>query len=147
MFIKNYHIFILFIHNFSTPICHRLRTLFTRKKGLQYCCYFCRWALIKDKDVYETMLDYMSLNTVGVSRDTQLRAFKLLKVVTQGRGREIFKFGYKTMKDRWEKLNKALLMSRRFSVQENSPQYCTFFGKVKRPSPGDFSFSSRIKTF
>ncbi|RVW37455.1 Tryptophan aminotransferase-related protein 4 [Vitis vinifera] len=68
------------------------------------------WALIKDKDVYETMLDYMSLNTVGVSRDTQLRAFKLLKVVTQGRGREIFKFGKFT----------SILY---------------FFGKVKRPSP------------
>ncbi|RVW37453.1 Tryptophan aminotransferase-related protein 4 [Vitis vinifera] len=93
------------------------------------------WALIKDKDVYETMSNYMSLNVDGVSRDTQLRAFKLLKVVTRGRGREIFEFGYKTMKDRWEKLNRALLMSRRFSVQESSPQYCTFSGKVKRPSP------------
>ena len=133
------------LHDFTTPICHKL--LVTRKKWLQYCCYFCRWALIKDKDVYETMSNYMSLNVDGVSRDTQLRAFKLLKVVTRGRGREIFEFGYKTMKDRWEKLNRALLMSRRFSVQESSPQYCTFSGKVKRPSPGDFSFSSRIKTF
>ena len=98
--------------------------------------------MIKDEDVYEKMLNYSRFNSQGVSRETQLRALKLLKVVIQ---REIFDFSCTTMKDRWEKLSKALLMSNRFTIQENSPQYCTFYGKVRRPSPGNFSFSSKIK--
>ncbi|KAA8546607.1 hypothetical protein F0562_002654 [Nyssa sinensis] len=93
------------------------------------------WALIKDKVVYERMITYTDLNTYGVARETQLRALKLLKVVLEGRGRKMFEFGYKTMKYRWEKLSKALSKSKRFSMQEIAPQYCTFLQKVRGPSP------------
>ncbi|KAJ0087044.1 hypothetical protein Patl1_07985 [Pistacia atlantica] len=94
-----------------------------------------RWALIKDEAVYERMINHMTLNTMGVSRDSQLRALKLLKVVLQSRGREIFEFGYKTMQNRWEKLSKIVSLSNRFSLQEIAPQYCNFFHKVRPASP------------
>ncbi|KAA8537959.1 hypothetical protein F0562_027461 [Nyssa sinensis] len=93
------------------------------------------WALIKDEAVYQTMLTYMTMSEMGVSRDTQLRALKLLKVVLEGEGREIFDFAYETMRKRWEKLSQTLAMSKRFSIQEILPQYCTFFQKVRGPSP------------
>ena len=98
-----------------------------------------RWALIKDEAVYQRMSTYVKLNCLGISRDAQLRAYKLLKVVMEGSGREIFEFGHATMKNRWEKLSSALSVSKRFSIQDIAPQYCTFFQTVRAASPGDFS--------
>ncbi|KAG5246086.1 tryptophan aminotransferase-related protein [Salix suchowensis] len=65
---------------------------------------------------------YLALNTMGVSRDSQLRSLKLLKAVLAGGGRDIFEFGHETMKKRWEKLNKVISMSKRFSLQKTCPQ-------------------------
>ena len=85
------------------------------------------------------MLTYVTLNTLGISKDTQLRALQLLKVALEGRGRQLFDFGYTTMKERWEKLRHALSMSKRFSIQEIAPRYCTYYEAIKDPSPGDMS--------
>ncbi|KAL6311298.1 hypothetical protein AAG906_000873 [Vitis piasezkii] len=81
------------------------------------------WALVKEKDVFEAMTTYMSRNTEGVSRDSQLR------------WKEIFEFSSKTMKDRWDQLNETLSVSKHFSLQEIAPQHCTFFQQVRTPSP------------
>ncbi|XP_065848109.1 tryptophan aminotransferase-related protein 4-like [Euphorbia lathyris] len=93
------------------------------------------WAVIKDKAVYERMLTYMSLSTYGVPRETQLRVLKLLKVVLEGEGREMFDFGFQTMRARWTKLSKTLSVSTRFSLQQIEHQYCSFSRKIKGPSP------------
>ncbi|XVE55106.1 hypothetical protein DITRI_Ditri03aG0134200 [Diplodiscus trichospermus] len=93
------------------------------------------WAVIKDVTVFERIATYISVNSLGVSRDTQLRALKLLKVVIEGEGREIFEFGYMTMKSRWEKLVRVLSSSKRFSYQKIEPQYCSFSHKVREFSP------------
>ncbi|KAK9270155.1 hypothetical protein L1049_025731 [Liquidambar formosana] len=74
-----------------------------------------RWALIKDEAIYQKMLEYMSLSTYGVPRETQLRALKLLKVVLEGNGRNMFEFGYAKMKNRWERLSKTLSSSKPFA--------------------------------
>ena len=83
------------------------------------------------------MSTYVKMNILGVSKDTQLRALKLVKVALEGSGKEIFEFGYTAMKERWERLSNALSESKRFSIQEIAPQYCTFFKTVRGPSPGD----------
>lgn len=94
------------------------------------------WAVIKDEAVYQRMLAHINLNTMGVSRDSQLRAFKLLKFLLEDGGNSIFEFGYNTMKKRWESLSKIISLSNRFSLQEIAPQYCTYFKKIRPPSPG-----------
>ena len=94
--------------------------------------------MIKDEAVYQRMSTYVELNTLGISRDAQLRAFKLLKVVMERSGREIFEYGHSTMRNRWEKLSSALSVSERFSLQDIPPQYCNFFQTVRAASPGDF---------
>uniref|UniRef100_A0A2K2AJ76 Alliinase C-terminal domain-containing protein n=1 Tax=Populus trichocarpa TaxID=3694 RepID=A0A2K2AJ76_POPTR len=81
------------------------------------------------------MSTYLTLNAMGVSRDSQLRTLKLLKAVLEGGGREIFEFGHETMKKRWEKLNRAISLSKRFSLQEIVPKYCTYFQKIRGVSP------------
>ncbi|KAF5185771.1 Tryptophan aminotransferase-related protein, partial [Thalictrum thalictroides] len=93
------------------------------------------WAFIKDEKVYTRMQRYMSLSTMDRSHDTQLRTLKLLKVVLKERGRKLFEFGYKTMRERWERLSKSFSSSKRFSLQKLEPQYCTYFKNVTGPSP------------
>ncbi|XP_027925113.1 tryptophan aminotransferase-related protein 4-like [Vigna unguiculata] len=93
------------------------------------------WAIIKDEAVYKRMLKYMDLSTYGVSRETQLRVLKLLKVALSGNGRAMYEFGYNTMRNRWTKLSKVLSQSKRFSTQNLKPQHCSFSQHVRTPSP------------
>ncbi|KAL9260671.1 Tryptophan aminotransferase-related protein [Drosera capensis] len=65
------------------------------------------------------------MNVMGMPRETQLRAWKLLNVVKEDG----------TMRSRWEELNKALLSAKRFSIREIPPMLCTFFGTSRGPSP------------
>lgn len=82
------------------------------------------------------MTSHLQLNTMGVSRDTQLRALKLLKVVLEDGSRDIFEFGYAKMKNRWERLRSAFSLSNRFSLQKLPSQHCNFFQKLREPTPG-----------
>ncbi|KAK4360494.1 hypothetical protein RND71_019446 [Anisodus tanguticus] len=93
------------------------------------------WAIVKDKAVYERMVEYIDLNTYGVPRETQLRALKLLNVVLQGDKRVMFRFAHTTMKSRWEKLTEILSTSKRFSIEQLPLQHCTFSKQVRAPSP------------
>ncbi|KAG5620946.1 hypothetical protein H5410_006164 [Solanum commersonii] len=93
------------------------------------------WAIVKDKDVYDRMVEYIDLNTYGVPRETQLRALKLLNVVLQGDRREMFRFAHTIMKTRWEKLAEILSTSKRFSIEQLPSQHCAFSKQVRPPSP------------
>lgn len=83
------------------------------------------------------MVTFISLNAFSISRETQLRALKLLKVALKNKGRNLFDFGYQTMRTRWERISKSFSSSKRFSLQELEPQYCTYFQNVTGPSPGN----------
>ena len=96
-----------------------------------------RWAVVKDENVFQRMTTYVSMNTMGVSRDTQLRTLQLIKVVLKDGGKEIFDFGYTMLSNRWEKLNETLSISTRFTLQEIGAQYCNYFHKIRGPSPGN----------
>ncbi|KAG8377301.1 hypothetical protein BUALT_Bualt08G0015000 [Buddleja alternifolia] len=48
------------------------------------------WAFVKDKEVYENMNIYISAAEMGISRETQLRALKLMKAMLHGNGTDIF---------------------------------------------------------
>ncbi|XP_042395276.1 tryptophan aminotransferase-related protein 3-like [Zingiber officinale] len=95
------------------------------------------WVVIKDKGVYQKLNRYLQLNSMGVSRDTQLRVLKLVKVIIAKvkKQDDIFDFGYTTLSERWSKLNKILSSSTRFSLQKLPPQYCSYFNKIRDPSP------------
>ncbi|OWM87018.1 tryptophan aminotransferase-related protein 3-like [Punica granatum] len=93
------------------------------------------WALVKDKEVYERMTEYLNENTVGISKDTQLRMLKILKVVLEDGSKEMFGFAHRIMKNRWERLRDVLAHSDRFSLQQTPAQYCTFTHGVREPTP------------
>ncbi|XP_076886102.1 tryptophan aminotransferase-related protein 3-like [Bidens hawaiensis] len=60
------------------------------------------WAIIKDKDVYEKVSKYIMVADLGISKDTQLRVLKLLKVAIEEVGKPLFEFAYNKMKERWD---------------------------------------------
>ncbi|CAB4319818.1 unnamed protein product [Prunus armeniaca] len=93
------------------------------------------WAVVKDESVFQKMAMYTLIDSMGISRDAQLRALKVLNVVLEGGGKDIFEFGYNTMRKRWEKLSNVLSVSNRFSLQKFAPKHCTFFKKTREPSP------------
>nr|GFA30897.1 tryptophan aminotransferase-related protein 3-like [Tanacetum cinerariifolium] len=93
------------------------------------------WAVIKDKDVYDKVSTYIRVADLGISKDSQLRALKLLKVVVEDDGRSFFEFGDNTMRDRWERLTLVFAKSSRFSIQQRNPLHCNFFNETRLPSP------------
>uniref|UniRef100_A0A1J3HF43 Tryptophan aminotransferase-related protein 4 n=1 Tax=Noccaea caerulescens TaxID=107243 RepID=A0A1J3HF43_NOCCA len=110
-------------------------SLFSLSKATGHAGSRFGWALVKDKGVYEKMKRYITLSSMGVSRDTQLYVLQLLKVVVGDGGEEMFHFGYETLKKRWEMLNKIFSMSTRFSLQTIKPEYCNYFKKVRDFTP------------
>ncbi|XP_039063096.1 tryptophan aminotransferase-related protein 4-like [Hibiscus syriacus] len=109
-------------------------TVFTLSKLTGHAGTRLGWAVIKDETVFKRMMIHMRLNSMGISKDAQLRAFRLLKTVLE-EGTEIFDFAYRTMQSRWERLVRTISSSDRFSLPENNPRYCTFYNKVRKLSP------------
>ncbi|KAK4374408.1 hypothetical protein RND71_005085 [Anisodus tanguticus] len=93
------------------------------------------WAIVKDVKVYEKMMEYIGLADMGISKDAQLRALTLLKVVGEGDGKQLFNFAHQILRDRWEKLSQIFSLSKRFSLQRVPTQYCTFLERAREPSP------------
>lgn len=90
------------------------------------------------------MIKFIELNTIGVSKDSQLRAAKVLKAVSDSsehggtwEGVEsFFKFSYRVMAERWKLLREAVNSSRIFSLPEFAPAHCNFLNRVFEPQPG-----------
>ncbi|CAL9162549.1 unnamed protein product [Musa hybrid cultivar] len=57
--------------------------LFTNSKISGHASSRLGWAVIKDEKIYERVTRYMLSNTMGVSRDTQLRVLKLNKAMIE----------------------------------------------------------------
>ncbi|XP_057761139.1 tryptophan aminotransferase-related protein 4-like [Arachis stenosperma] len=93
------------------------------------------WAIVKDEGLYKKMEEYIQINTMGVSREAQLRALKLLNVVLEGNAKPFFQSGYATMRNRWTRLKQVLSKSNRFTVQKLSRKYCSFYKTFKYPTP------------
>jgi len=93
------------------------------------------WAVIKDKDVYEKVLNYISVADLGISKDTQTRVLKILKVAVKDKGKALFEFAYNKMRERWDRLTSVLSKSTRFSIQQRHPLHCNFFNQTRLPSP------------
>ncbi|XP_002994169.2 tryptophan aminotransferase-related protein 3 [Selaginella moellendorffii] len=99
------------------------------------------WALVRDIEVYKKMFMYIAVSTIGVSRESQLRAHRLIKSLLDGyqnggsHKARMFDFGYHTLQSRWQTLAEIFKASTRFSIQKTDSQHCSFFKKEVSPSP------------
>ncbi|KAK7389106.1 hypothetical protein VNO78_23938 [Psophocarpus tetragonolobus] len=126
----------------SSPSDHDL-TLFTVSKSTGHAGTRIGWALVKDEEVVKKMTKFIELNTIGVSRDSQFRASKVLKAVSDSCEQEnsqdeesFFKYSYKIMAQRWKQLRAVVDAGDMFSLPQFSPAFCIFFGHETEPQPG-----------
>jgi L-tryptophan---pyruvate aminotransferase len=111
----------------------------------------CRWALVKDTEVAKKMTKFMELTTIGVSKDSQLRAAKILGAICNGYEQlpspagqtrsHLFHFAREKMAARWTRLRAALAASDIFTLPDELSEYCGFFKKTVTANPGNKSYS------
>lgn len=117
-------------------------TLFTVSKSTGHAGTRIGWALVKDPEVAKKMTKFIELNTIGVSKDSQLRAAKVLKAVSdsceedsQGGEESFFKYSYKALEQRWKLLRAAVDSGELFSLPEFSSAFCTFLNQESETQP------------
>ncbi|KAL5064599.1 hypothetical protein RYX36_026336 [Vicia faba] len=118
-------------------------TLFTVSKSTGHAGMRIGWALVKDGEVAKKMTKFIELNTIGVSKDSQLRAAKVLKTVSdsceeensQGGEESFFKYSYKMMEQRWKLLRAAVDSGDLFSLSEFSSGFCNFLNQESETQP------------
>ena len=104
-----------------------------------------RWALVKDREVAKKMVNFVHRSTIGVSRDSQLRAAKILAFVsdayndddkdTRQQRLDLFDFAQRRMADRWLALRTAVASTGAFSLPEETFGYCTFTKQMVAATP------------
>lgn len=84
------------------------------------------------------MTKFIELNTIGVSKDSQLRAAKVLKTISDSSQDEesFFKYSYKIMEQRWKLLRAVVESGDLFSLPKFTSAFCTFFNQELEPQPG-----------
>ncbi|CAN8239213.1 unnamed protein product [Cochlearia groenlandica] len=129
------------IHDFAyywphyTPITHchdHDIMLFTFSKITGHAGSRIGWALVKDKEVAKKMVEYITINSIGVSKESQIRTAKILKVLKEtcdSESENFFEYGREMMKNRWEKLREVVKETDVFSLPKYPEAHCNFFDK------------------
>ena len=101
---------------------------------------------MKDEEVAKKMTKFIEISTIGVSKDSQLRAAKVLRAVSDSceedensllGGQSFFNYSYSLMVRRWEQLRAAVEHSGMFSLPNFSSSFCNFLNQVTEPHPGN----------
>ncbi|KAJ8773556.1 hypothetical protein K2173_005802 [Erythroxylum novogranatense] len=118
-------------------------TLFTFSKCTGHAGSRIGWALVKDKEVAQKMIKFMEINSIGVSKESQLRAAKILGVISEDcqnfravGSENFFEYAQRLMSERWEKLRDAVKNNPSLSLPKYPQEFCNFTGKYTEPHPG-----------
>jgi L-tryptophan--pyruvate aminotransferase len=89
---------------------------------------------------------FLELNTIGVSKDSQLRAAKVLEAVADGYDRQpadatgdaslLFHYARRQMTCRWRALRAAVAASGIFTLPDEVAGFCTFAKDTVSANPG-----------
>ncbi|XP_074316245.1 tryptophan aminotransferase-related protein 2-like isoform X2 [Silene latifolia] len=117
--------------------------LFTVSKTTGHAGMRIGWALVKDDEVAKRMTKFIELSSIGVSKDSQLRAAKILQAVSNScdntgdfQNREnFFENSHHLIEDRWKQLRAAVKQSRMFSTPEFPPAFCTYTNRTFKTQP------------
>ncbi|KAL0447154.1 UNVERIFIED_CONTAM: L-tryptophan--pyruvate aminotransferase 1 [Sesamum latifolium] len=116
--------------------------LFTVSKCTGHAGSRIGWALVRDKDVAKKMVKFIEINTIGVSKEAQLRAASILEIVSASCQRvkpydleNFFEYSKDFMAERWKKLRDAVKKNELFSVTKFPRQFCNFTGGFTEAHP------------
>ncbi|KAJ4795572.1 Tryptophan aminotransferase-related protein 2 [Rhynchospora pubera] len=117
--------------------------LFTVSKATGHAGTRIGWAVVKNKEVAQKMVKFIEMNSIGVSKDSQIRAARILKVISDGyefpdpeSTVRFFHFGRHLLANRWQRLRQAVEASGWFSLPQFSPEFCEFFKEHAETYPG-----------
>lgn len=95
---------------------------------------------MKDIEVAKKMVQYITINSIGVSKESQIRATTILNELTKTcriKSESFFQYGYEKIKSRWERLHWVVDKTGDTFTLPNYPQaFCNFFGKNNSTFPG-----------
>ncbi|KAL8140793.1 hypothetical protein V2J09_006814, partial [Rumex salicifolius] len=131
------------IHDFAyywpqyTPITHPADhdiMLFTVSKSTGHAGMRIGWALVKDKEVAKKMVKFIELSSIGVSKDSQLRAAKILHAVSNTED-DFFEFNFQLMESRWKQLREVVKKSGLFSLPDFPSAFCKYSNRSFKTQP------------
>ncbi|PON99016.1 Trytophan aminotransferase [Trema orientale] len=101
------------------------------------------WALVKDEEIARKMTKFIELSSIGVSKDSQLRAAKIMGVICDGyqdfksdeNSENFFEYAHQLMADRWKRLREVVARSNVFSLPKYPQEYCLFHGEFTESFP------------
>ncbi|XP_074316829.1 tryptophan aminotransferase-related protein 2-like [Silene latifolia] len=117
--------------------------LFTVSKTTGHAGMRIGWALVKDQQIAKRMTKFIELSSIGVSKDSQLRAAKLLQAVSDSsedacdfkEREDFFEISYHLIADRWKQLREAVNQSKMFSTPEFPFAFCKYSNRTFRTQP------------
>ncbi|KAG6654993.1 hypothetical protein I3843_05G165200 [Carya illinoinensis] len=116
--------------------------LFTCSKCTGHAGSRIGWALVKDKDIAKKMIQYITISSIGVSKESQFRAAKIIGVICDGcenvqstETDNFFKYSRHLMTKRWQKLREVLQHNRYLSLFKYPRQHCLFTGESVETLP------------
>ncbi|XP_076939496.1 tryptophan aminotransferase-related protein 2-like [Bidens hawaiensis] len=101
--------------------------LFTVSKSTGHAGSRIGWAIVKDREIAKKMTTFIEINTIGVSKDSQIRAAKVLQAVSET---NFFDYSHKLMADRWKRIREAVNKTAHFSLPSFPQQTCSFSGRT-----------------
>lgn len=109
---------------------------------------------MKDKEIAKKMTTFIEINTIGVSKDSQIRAAKILQAISdscdhanQKHAESFFDYSYKLMSQRWKEIREAVNKTKLFSLTNFPQETCSFSGRTFGQLPGNLktvSFTRKI---
>ncbi|KAJ0709211.1 putative transaminase [Helianthus annuus] len=112
--------------------------LFTVSKSTGHAGSRIGWAVVKDREIAKKMTTFIEINTIGVSKESQIRAAKILQAVSVGcihhnrkeAESNFFDYSYKLMAERWKRIREAVNKTVLFSLPSFPQETCSFSGRT-----------------
>lgn len=98
---------------------------------------------IFQSQVARKMVKFIEMNSIGVSKDSQIRPARILKVIgwvwvsRSQWHRPVVPLGLHLLADRWQRLRRAVEASRRFSLSQFSNEFYEFSKEHAKTYPGN----------
>nr|XP_016461032.1 PREDICTED: tryptophan aminotransferase-related protein 2-like [Nicotiana tabacum] len=126
----------------SSPADHDIM-LFTLSKCTGHAGMRLGWALVKDEAIAKKMVKFIEISSIGVSKDSQVRAAKILDVIadtyehaeTSNKSTRFFDYGYQEMAKRWRQLREAVNKGQTFSLPNLPVGKCNFSNRTFGTQP------------
>ncbi|KAK4791554.1 hypothetical protein SAY86_031967 [Trapa natans] len=118
--------------------------LFTFSKSTGHAGSRIGWAILKDREVARKMIKFMEVTSIGVSKEAQFRASKILGAICDGYEslspevlpESFFEYSKRLMIKRWGKLEEAVKLGGGiFSLPKFSREYCLFSTEFTETRP------------